>query len=562
MFPASLHRLRTPLLIATMIALAFATFHPVGAYGFLNYDDDLYLANNPWLRQGITWASAQWALSANLLSFSIRAEYWSPVTLFTRLLDAQLFGMNAGPHHVTSVVIHVLNAALLFAALRALIGAWGRSAAVALLFLVHPLNVEPVTWLSARKDLVGGTFFFLTLLAYARYAAAPSRGRYAVVIAAFCGGLMSKPMVVTTPAVLLLLDAWPLKRWTDRASAVRLVAEKVPLFLLAAMIAFLTVQGQRDWGALKTVTSFPLSIRAGNAALAYATYLRRVFWPSDLAIFYPHPGAAISWTAVGIAAAVLVLITIFALRRGWAMVGWLWFLGVLAPVIGIVQVGNQAMADRYAYTSVVGIFILIVWAASELLAKREAVAIGAASIAIGAAGFASSQQLRHWQSSETIFAHALAVTSQNDVAHLNLGSALFVKGDLAGAREHFIEGLKIQPGNATGWNNLAAVEAALGHDEAAVKFYIRALQIDPRGAKSHFHLGKLLLKRGEWERGELCMRRASEVEPGWADPYLELARSLAARGEKADATSALRKYLQLRPQDADARALLEKVTEP
>ncbi len=566
---ASLRRWRTPFFAVLLAALGALIFHPVRHFEFLNFDDDLFLVNNPWLKRGITWDSLHWALTANLFTFSIRAEYWSPLTLLTRLFDAEFFGLNPGPHHVTSAVLHVVNALALFAALRSLTGAWWRSASVAVLFLVHPLNVEPVAWLSARKDLVSATFFFLTLAAYGRYAARQTRGRYAVVALAFFAGLMSKPMVVTTPAVLLLLDFWPLGRWSaaagNRAQQTRLVLEKVPLFLLAAVAGFVAVLGQKDWGALQSVASYSLPLRVGNAVVSYATFLRRIFWPSDLAIFYPHPGATLSWWAVAGAAALLLAVTFAAVRlarpHGFALVGWLWFLGVLAPVIGLVQIGNQAMADRYAYPSAAGVLMALVWGVAELLRGREKLALAFAVPVIAALSVVSANQLQHWRDSESAFTHAIVVTTRNDTAFLNLGSAYFVKGDLVRARENFTESLEIQPLQANGWNNLAAVEDALGHDEAAVRDYAVALRMNPNATKAQFHLGKLLLKHGDTPRGEACLRRANEIEPGWPDPYLELGRSLAQRGEKAEAARLLTAYLTLRPNDIEARSLLRGLTE-
>jgi tetratricopeptide (TPR) repeat protein len=567
--PARKSKTHLALAAALIALLAFAIFRQVGGFAFLNFDDDLYLENNPWMRKGITAESLRWAFTANLTEFSIRAEYWSPVTLLTRLADAEIWGMNAGGYHIASAVLHALNALLLFLAVRALTRSSGRSLVVALLFLAHPLAVEPACWLSARKDLVSGGCFFLTLVAYAWFAHRPSWRRYVVAIGAFFLGCMAKPMVVSIPFVLLLLDLWPLRRWSfgnGWRALQPLLIEKVPFVILSAAVAGLAIISQRDWGAMQDAGSLPFLLRLENAVLSYGTYLRRVFWPSDLGIYYPHPGATISLAAVIVSAVVLAALTVLAWRlrerRPEVLVGWLWFGIVLGPVIGLIQIGNQAMADRYMYPAMAGVLIPLVWGCADLLRKRQRLATAVAAAAILLSAAVSIRQVSYWRDSEAAFTRALAVTEKNDVAHLNLGSAYFVKGNLPAAREHFRQSLTLQPLQKNGWNNLGAVEAALGHDQEAIAAYQVAIRVNPKSAKTAFHLGRLLLKRGDARNAEALIRRAGELEPGWPEPYAELGRLYAEQQRNQEAAAMLTTYLKLRPADQPARDLLARVAAP
>lgn len=512
------HTRAKAILVLLVLALAVAIFHPVGGYAFLNWDDDIYLQNNPRIRDGITVASLEWAFTANLTHFSKHAEYWAPITLLTRLVDAHFFGIAPGAMHVTSVAIHVLNALLLAFALNSLTGAWRRSCVVALLFLVHPQNIEPALWLSARKDLVSATFLFLTLLAYARYARAPGRKTYGILLLAFVGALMAKPMAVTVPVLLLILDAWPLNRWKDRQTNIRLIAEKLPLFLLAAIAAGLAVLAQIDVGAMG---SYSWGTRITNAIYATATYVRRTVWADDLCIFYPHTEGTLSTMMIVGCGAFLVALTSLAVwqikRRPFVAVGWFWFVVGLAPVIGLIQVGRQAMADRYFYTTGIGLFIVVVWSGAEFIRSQKARRIlGSLSVVLLTA--ASVLQVRHWRDSGTAFARALKVTEQNYIAHGNLASHLFANGDVESAKTHILQSLSIQPLQFTQWNNLGAIEASLGRIPAAIHAYERAVLLDDKSAKSHFHLGRLLAQSGRKEAAIPVLQRAVELAPSWTEP--------------------------------------------
>ncbi len=557
------------LFLLVAAALALAIYGPVRAFEFINFDDDAYLENNPWLKRGFTWQSMEWAFVANLLQFSPHAEYWSPLTLLSRLADAQFFGVNAGAFHVTSACIHFLNALLLCAALFKLTGAWTRSAAVALLFLVHPLNVEPVCWLSARKDLLSATFAFATLLAYAHYAAKPARGRYALLLAAFCGALMAKPMAVTLPLLLMLLDWWPLKRWqTAKSSSARwaLLLEKAPLLMLAVGAAVLAVQSQRDWGAIQSEADFPLVTRVNNALVSYVIYLRRIVWPSDLAIYYPHAGSALSiWWGAG-AAIILVAATVVFLRMArkspFILTGWIWFGVALGPVIGLVQIGGQAMADRYAYIPVIGIFVATVWTAADAAKKCRPIATAAGAIAIAMLALAAARQTLTWRNSETVFERDLAVAPSNYLAFLSLGNVRFMRGEYTQAATFYRKSIAMKPAQPSAWNNLGAVEDAQGNDLAAIEDYRRALQMDPNDRKSLLHLGSLLAKRGDVPAAEQLFRKAAEESGARREPSERLAALFEQQGRIPEAAGVWTSYLSTNPGDDLAKKELQRFARP
>ncbi len=556
--------LRWSLLLLLCASLCAAIYGQAARFDFLNFDDDIYLSANPWLRGGITLQSLHWAFFANLTEFSPHAEYWSPLTLLSRLADAQFFGMNAGAFHLTNVALHLLNAMLLCAALASLTGSWPRSAMVAILFLAHPLNVEAVCWLSARKDLLSATFFFATLLAYSAYAKRQTMARYCVLLAAFCGALMSKPMAVSIPFVLLVLDGWPLNRWSqtagDRSKRAALLLEKAPLLLLAAGAACLAAMSQRDWGAIDAGASFTPAIRIQNAVVSYALYLRRIFVPSGLAIFYPHPGASLPFLHAAVAATLLLAVSaaVLLLRRKapYALSGWLWFGVVLGPVIGLVQVGMQAMADRYAYPSIVGIFVILVWAGADALASQPRLAAAAAACAVLLCSFFSYVQARYWIDSEHVFTHAVQVTQRNDLAYFNLGDTFVRRKAWREARDAFARSAEINPRKSRTWTNLATAEGLLGNNERASADYRQALAIDRRDVRSLASLGLLLAKAGANEEAESLFREAITAEPRWAEPYSYLARLYDSESRWTEEEAAWKAFLTFAPSNTGAQQAL------
>jgi hypothetical protein len=464
---------------AGLVLLTLAAYLPALRNGFVNLDDGFYVTANPQVRQGITAASVAWALTANV------ANNWHPLTLLSHLLDVQLFGLDPAGHHATSLLLHLANVLLLFAVLRGMTrgmtGAPWRSAMVAALFAVHPAHVESVAWVAERKDVLSALFWILAMGAYGRYARRPSPGRYLLVALMMILGLTAKPMVVTLPFALLLLDVWPLERlglgWK------RLIVEKLPLLALSAAASLVTLRYQRT--SLAPLDLVPWSFRLANAAVSYASYLGKLLLPRNLAVFYPIPLAIPAWQVAG-AAVLLAALTAFAVWKArqapWLLVGWLWFLGTLVPVIGLVQVGRQAMADRYTYLPSIGLFVAIVWGIAELAGDsvgteafflplqgearrgpqrsglrsapllasprsgwRKTLKVAAmAVIALLATG--TWMQAGTWKDSITLYHHALAVTRGNYVAHVGLAKALVAKQDWAGAAEQYRAALALRPG--------------------------------------------------------------------------------------------------------------------
>lgn len=440
---------RRPILLAgTLALLTLAAFLPSLWNGFVNLDDALYVTGNRVVMKGLTWEGLAWVRTANV------ANNWHPLTMLTHMLDCELFGLNAAGHHGTSLLLHLGNVLLLFEVLRRMTGSPWRSAAAAGLFGLHPLRVESVAWVAERKDVLSALFWILAMGAYGRYVREPSAKRYLPVVLAMALGLMAKPMVVTLPFALLLLDAWPLGRlrlgetgWTRRLG--RLIVEKLPLFALSAVGSLVTLRYQTT--SLVSLEVFPWSMRLANVAVGYATYLGKTVLPRNLAVFYPIPLAIPAWKALGAAALILVLTALAlwkARKAPWFLVGWLWFLGTLVPVIGIVQVGRQAMADRYTYIPSIGLSLAICWGISTLAASRRwrPVLAGASVLALLVLTALTWAQVRHWSNSVTLFRHALAVTQGNYVAHVALARTLASKGDWTGAAEQFRGALALRPG--------------------------------------------------------------------------------------------------------------------
>jgi tetratricopeptide (TPR) repeat protein len=442
---------RLPLLLGAALALlTLAAYLPALHNGFVNLDDGFYVTGNPQVQKGITRASAAWALTANV------ANNWHPLTLLSHQLDCQLFGLDPAGHHATSLLLHLANTLLLFAVLRGMTGALWRSAAVAALFAVHPAHVESVAWVAERKDVLSALFWILAMAAWTGYARRPSPGRYLLAALMMILGLMAKPMVVTLPFALLLLDVWPLERhglgWR------RLIAEKLPLLALSAAASLVTLRYQRT--SLAPLDLVPWSLRLANAAVSYAAYLGKLLLPRNLAVFYPIPLAIPAWqvAAATVLLAALTALAVWKARRApWLLVGWLWFLGTLVPVIGLVQVGRQAMADRYTYIPSIGLFVAIVWGIAALARERRAILSMAAAAAILALAAGTWMQAGYWRDSVALYRHALAVTRGNYVAHVGLAKALTAKRDWTGAAEQYRAALALRPGLTEARAGLAAV---------------------------------------------------------------------------------------------------------
>lgn len=536
-----------------------ALYNPVNRHPFVNYDDDRYVTENPHIRNGLSWDTVSWAFTAE------EQGNWHPFTWLSHAFDYQLFRQNATGHHFTSLLIHSANAVLLFLLLTYATGRLGPSLLVAALFALHPINVESVAWVAERKNVLSTFFFFAALAAYCWYARRPDWRRYLAFAGLFALGLMSKPMVITLPFVLLLLDFWPLGRIQGFPAGVlsvpqsplsRLLVEKLPLLVLSAASAAITMRVQQAGGAMRSTAQFSLGVRLENAVVAYAMYLWKMVWPSHLAPLYPHPGDSLSAWQVTISALVLLAVTVVVLRfrsRRYLLTGWLWFLGTLVPVIGLVQVGDQAMADRYAYIPLIGIFIMLAWGAADL---ADLLHIGLSARMIPAAcillalAFATHRQLGYWSSNYELWTHALAVTDKNFIAQNNLGGALLLLGKPDEAYAHFQAAAEINPNDPMSRSNLGAYLQEHGKLSEAMAQYDRSISLtsDPGLlAATYANLGTAYRNLGEDEKARDSYDQALRLNPNQSNAYLGLGELLEKQNQLDDAIRNYSRSVELRP---------------
>ncbi|MGO9527950.1 MAG: tetratricopeptide repeat protein [Verrucomicrobiia bacterium] len=525
---------------------------------FVNFDDEDYVYENSEVISGLTWHGVTWAFTQCSVS------NWHPVTWISHMLDCQVYGLNPAGHHLTSVLLHAATTILLFLVLRQMTGALWPSAFVAVVFAVHPLRVESVAWVSERKDVLSGLFFMLTLAAYVRYARnAFSLGRYLLVVLCFAMGLMSKPMLVTLPFVLLLLDYWPLGRIPPTAprpvlSALRpLVVEKIPLFVLSIASCAVTIRAQGE--AVATISKAPVALRIGNAAVSYVAYLGQMAWPVRLAPFYPLFANDLPIWKIGSALVLLVGISVavFSLRqkRPWLLVGWLWYVGMLAPVIGLLQVGNQARADRYTYLPQIGVCLLVAWTARDAFSSRRRghLILGAASLCVIAALMAlATIQTSYWRNSMSLWTHALSCTSRNYAACNNLGGVLFERGQAAQAIDEYQKALEIKPDFLEARFNLANALASLGRSAEAIEQYQKAFEINPDNANAHNSLGTVLLQQGRTADAIEQYQQALRIKPDFAQAHYNLGNALVSAGRLHDAIDQYQQALRSKPDYTEA----------
>ncbi len=437
-----------------LVLLTVSVYFPVRHFGFVAYDDPRYIINNIHVATGLTWQNVRWAFT------SVYGPYWHPLTFLSHMVDAQLYGLHAGGHHVTNVILHTINALLLFAILCRLTGAIGRSAFVAALFAVHPLHVESVAWVTERLDVLSTMFLLLTIAAYARYVSRPGRGRFALVVGVYAAGLLAKPMLVTLPVILLLLDVWPLGRLgpsTDPARATfdagrvaRLVKEKIVLFILAIAAGIATIVLEHQRGAVANLHALPLNFRLANALVSCLTYIEKMCWPTGLAVFYPYPQQLPSLWFVLAATALLVGVSALAIRRvrshPYFFVGWYWYLVTLVPVIGIVQAADQARADRFTYIPLIGLFIVVAWGVPDLLKRLSIPTVvwrTAAAAVVVAFALVAHRQVSYWKDSIALWSRAVDVTTDNHRAQASLAEAYRDAGDARAAIAHFTDAILV-----------------------------------------------------------------------------------------------------------------------
>ncbi len=500
-----------------LAVLTWAVFGQTLRHDFVNYDDPRYVYQNTRITSGLNIAGIAWAFT------HIHSENWHPLTTITHMLDCSLYGLKAGGHHFTNVLLHTVAVVLLFLVLQQMTGALWKSAFVAAVFAIHPLHVESVAWVAERKDVLSGVFFMLTLLAYVHYARAPSTWRYVIVAFLFALGLMSKPMLVTVPFVLLLLDYWPFRRIADQRSRpghqlLSLLVEKIPLIALSAVSSAVTFFAQR--GALGWTDQLPMLARINNALVTYVIYVRQMFWPANLAVFYPHPENRLSPWEISLALTVLIGITMAAVilrkKAPYYIMGWFWYLGMLVPVIGLVQVGWQGHADRYTYLPQIGLYIAGTWAFADLTAswrRRRTLLIAAALLVVAALSCSASIQTSYWRNSETLFTHALAVTKHNDVAENNLGIIFLQNGQLDDAISRLQAAIDLRPENGPAHNNLAKALLQKGRVAEAMVHYRKFLEIEPENVEARNILGTALIQQGRIREAIEQWQDALAIEP-------------------------------------------------
>ena len=581
-----------------LVIVILAVYWQAWNFSFVNYDDTQYVTKNKYVQAGLNYESIIWAFS------TYHAANWHPLTWLSHMLDVEFYGMNSGSHHMTSVLFHILNSFLLFFVFVRMTSNLWQSGFVAALFALHPLHVESVAWVAERKDVLSTFFWMLTMFSYARYAAHPGISRYLPVVGFFMLGLMAKPMLVTLPFVLLLLDYWPLRRmqfnssaddrhsWQRRSPGLLLIWEKIPLFLLALVSSVVTFLAQKSGGAVGSMEIYPLATRVSNALVAYVKYIGKMIWPANLAVFYPYSGSLPAWQVIG-AGVLLGFITFVAIRffrqHPWFVVGWLWFVGTLVPVIGLVQVGLQAMADRYTYIPLIGLFVIVAWGVPQLMLrwrqKTKLIASSAVALLI-ILSVTSGLQMRYWKNSVTLFKHALDVTNDNYMAHNALGnafkeqgkidaamrhyrSALDSKSDYAAphysightlaaqgkhqdAINHFQKALQIKPDYAAAHDNLAYVFMIQGKIEQAIQHYFKALRIKPDNAEVHNRMGLARVSQGQLDKAIRHFSEAVKLNPHFSAAQYNLGHALKSCGKQNEAIRHYAAAILIQPDFSDA----------
>ena len=576
-------------MVAGLIVVNLLIYMPLRYYSFVSFDTDLYVTGNVNIWDGLTWRAIEWAFTTD------RGGYWIPITWLSHILDVELFGLTPGPTHVTNIVFHIANTLLLFGLLRRLTGALWQSVFVAALFAVHPLHVEPVAWVAERKGLVSTFLEFLMLWAYTVYTQRRTLWRYGAVLLLFVLALLAKPMVVTAPLILLLLDFWPLRRarlergeW-HRWS--RLILEKVPFLVFALASTIITILFHRQQGGLGTIGDFPVGLRAGNALASYTAYLVDLVWPLNLALFYPF-ASEIAWKAAVSGALLLTISGLVIWSRKehpYLLTGWFWYLATLAPVTGVLQAGLQSRADRFAYTAVIGIFVVVAWGFPHLVKgwrHRNIALATAAALLIGALGVAARVQLGYWENQRRLWRHAAEVTEDNYVAYNMIGAALADEGRYDEAIEYYRRSLQIQPDYAYALNNLGIalsnqgkIDAAVaqfretvrvggnrpdflrnlglalvkqGNTEEAMARFADVLRMKPNDAATYTHIGDVLYRSGQTDLAISQYREALHVQPAFARAHVNLGVALANRGDYDQAIVHYTQAIRLQPTLAEA----------
>lgn len=510
-----------------LVAITWAVFGQTLGHQFVNYDDPLYVTENAHIRAGSTWPGVLWAFT------HVHSQNWHPLTSMSHMLDCQLFGLQPGGPHFVNVLLHSAGVLLLFLLLEQMTGELWLSAFVAAIFAIHPLRVESVAWIAERKDVLSGIFFMLTLMSYVRYVRRPSASRYVHMSILFACGLMSKPMLVTVPVILLLLDYWPLDRWSGSRSTTRkLIAEKIPLVALSIGACVATLLAQNF--ALGSTDYLPLTWRVTNAIVTYFDYVRQTFWPIDLIPFYVHPEGRLEISRLILAVLILVAITavVFVRRRKnpYLVVGWLWYFVMLIPVIGVIQVGLQGRADRYTYLPQIGLCLAIAWLGRDLTKswrEQKIILAATAAIVISALAILSWKQTTHWRDSEALWSHTLTITPDSDVAHAGLAGVLFVRGQVDAAILHYKRAIELRDGNVAAHYGLGRALASEQKVDEAILHFKKALSIQPDDTEASNYLGMMFANKGEIGNAMAAWRQTLSFDPDNGNAANNLAWVLA-----------------------------------
>ena len=585
-----------------LLAVTLAIFWQVGGHDFVDYDDGRYITENPAVASGLTPEGLKWAFTTG------HAGNWHPLTWVSHMLDVSLYGLNPRGHHLTNVVFHAVNAILLFLLLNGLTGAYWQSSFVAALFALHPLHVESVAWVAERKDVLSTLFWMLTLTLYVRYVEKPGRLRYLLTLSAFVLGLMSKPMLVTLPFTLFLLDYWPLGRFSSIREGssllsgqknvfTPLIIEKIPFIAFSCASSLVTIYVQYKGGAVSSLDTVPFFSRIINALAAYVGYMGKMFWPLHLAVIYPLPSteSIVKGISAGLVLAVLSFATVrLARKHPFLLMGWLWYLVTLLPVIGLVQVGRQSMADRYTYVPLIGLFIMIAWGAPIIIGQarhRRLVLSTLAVLTLLACTAITWRQLGYWRNSVTLFSHAIEAVPDNDIAHVRLGYALarrgrpneaisqyaealrirprdaeahfnmgftlMQQGKAAEAIDQYREVLKVDPDHEGAHINLGNALAEQGRLHDALYQYSEALRVNPDNAETHFSMGLVLATQGDLDRGIRHFTEALRIRPDFAEAHYNMGVALARQGELDEGIGHFTEALRINPGLAEARLALD-----
>lgn len=545
-----------------LVGMIVGIYFQVYRFEFVGFDDNEYVYENPHVITGISLKNIAWAFTA------FHSNNWHPLTWISHMMDCQVFGLHPGWHHLVNLLFHILNSVLLFLVFLKMTGALWQSAFIAAVFAVHPLHVESVAWVAERKDVLSAFFWMLTLWGYQAYIKLPEIKRYILVLLFFVLGLLSKPMLVTLPFVLLLLDYWPLgriqfpeKQWDFKNCIIlqkKLILEKIPLFILSGVSSVMTFGAQSHGGVVKSFETFPMTNRISNAFVSYLAYIGKMIYPENLAFQYPYPETLDLWKGV-VAICLVLLITFLSIRmapkRPYFIVGWLWYLGTLVPVIGFVQVGMQSMADRYMYIPMVGLLIVVSWGLAEIIQKWKAtkkLSVASAMIIIPLLMSVSWKQIGYWATSNTMLDHTLKVTSNNYIAHDTLGVNLFLAGKTEEAIYHYLKAAQIYPKNYYTQFNLGVARFQQGKIDEAIAHYTKAVSLEPNYAKAHCNLGAAFFQKKEYEKAAAHFLKAITIDPGYVDANYNLGILYYAEGKMDAAISCFLKVTEFRSDFADA----------